>query len=257
MTNEWNEWFKFCEYVKHGNRFILNEEWNKYIAKILLIVKKNIAALKKDDFLYRARIGHDNIFVKVDKGIEWEDVAPLSKEKIGAPPFDKSTAGRINPKGIACLYLSRDPDTAMAEVRPWLNEHISIGIFKLKKDLKLINVSEAENISTIIVAHREKKELSPEDKENIVRSHLNWAFSTPISRSDEVLDYLPTQYLAETFKKIGYDGIEYASSLTEGGKNIAIFNPDDAEPMEGYLVRINKIKYEPKKHGDRVIYKKD
>ncbi|MGA6950656.1 MAG: RES family NAD+ phosphorylase, partial [Candidatus Sulfotelmatobacter sp.] len=54
------------------------------------------------------------------------------------PQPDKATEGRVNPKGIPCLYGARDVDTAIAEIRPWNGEMVSIAVFKVLKGLKLV-----------------------------------------------------------------------------------------------------------------------
>lgn len=38
--------------------------------------------------------------------------------------------GRLNTKGIAHSYLAYEEEAALAEVRPWLNQEISLAKFK-------------------------------------------------------------------------------------------------------------------------------
>lgn len=42
------------------------------------------------------------------------------------PRRNIASEGRANPKGLPCLYLATDKETAMSEVRPWINSTISI-----------------------------------------------------------------------------------------------------------------------------------
>ena len=40
-------------------------------------------------------------------------------------------------------------------------------------------------------------------------------------------DYLPTQYLCEYIRELGFDGIRFASSLNQNGKIIVLFDAND------------------------------
>jgi hypothetical protein len=72
---------------------------------------------------------------------------------------------------------------------------------------------------------------------------LEQELSKPNRRNDSELDYLPTQYLSEFIKSIGYDGVEYQSSLYAEGYNLAIFNTDKFECINVEVREISKIKF--------------
>jgi hypothetical protein len=55
------------------------------------------------------------------------------------PPNNMAREGRVNPKGIPCLYLADERNTAMAETRPWLGSYISLGEFKTVRGLRVID----------------------------------------------------------------------------------------------------------------------
>ena len=95
----------------------------------------------------------------------------------------------------------------------------------LVKDLNLIDCSAPEigNLAFL------RKDLGQEEIEKVVWSRINSAFSEPVERSDESLDYVPTQIIAETFKLNGFDGIAYKSSYGENGINVALFDPAAAD----------------------------
>jgi hypothetical protein len=71
--------------------------------------------------------------------------------------------------------------------------------------------------------------LSIEDKEKAVWIDIDNAFSTPVTKSDDTADYVPTQILTEVFASEGYNAIIYKSQFGEKGYNIVLFNPDDAD----------------------------
>ena len=70
-------------------------------------------------------------------------------------------------------------------------------------------------------------------------------------KSDDVLDYLPTQYIADFVKSITkkdsgesvYQGIEFRSVMNPEGFNLAIFTPDCFEVTDIRMKRINHISY--------------
>ena len=49
--------------------------------------------------------------------------------------------GRANRKGIAFLYLASNPDTAMAEMRPWVESLVTVAAFKVARDCRVIDCS--------------------------------------------------------------------------------------------------------------------
>ena len=66
----------------------------------------------------------------------------------------------------------------------------------------------------------------------------------PMRRFDSVLDYVPTQYICDYVKHLGYDGIRYKSTLVEGGINYAIFDERKFECKKVKVVHIGNIQYE-------------
>ncbi|MDR1135556.1 MAG: hypothetical protein LBL49_05200 [Clostridiales Family XIII bacterium] len=92
-------WDDFSEALKHYNRFhnhLFNPE---ILASFLTYAVKNY---KPGTVFYRARRADD------------KDGLPL--DKMGAPPSDKSTAGRINPVGISVLYLASNAEEEYAAI---------------------------------------------------------------------------------------------------------------------------------------------
>jgi hypothetical protein len=54
------------------------------------------------------------------------------------PRPNQASEGRVNPKGIPCLYGATSPNTAVAEVRPWKGELVSVGKFTLCRSVEII-----------------------------------------------------------------------------------------------------------------------
>jgi hypothetical protein len=120
---------------------------------------------------------------------------------------------------------------------------VSVAQFIVLRDLKVVNCSAEGGPRTRSFL---KKEPDPGKGEEGVWKDINWAFSEPVTRSDDVAEYAPTQVLAEAFRNAGYDGVAYGSRLGTG-KTIAIFDLDAAElaSCEGYQVKSIKVEFSP------------
>ena len=81
---------------------------------------------------------------------------------------------------------------------------------------------------------------------------LGLELSRPVKISYNELDYLPTQYLCELIKSIGYDGLIYNSFLGDG-YNILIYNDDKLKCVETWTVEITNIKHEYQKVDHRLL----
>jgi hypothetical protein len=153
------------------------------------------------------------------------------------PLRDRAREGRVNPKGIPCLYLSTDRETAVAEVRPSKGQFVSLGYFEVLKDCKLANFSVQVNRHIIY------SDSPREDKiDGIVLGDVTNAFSRPVEIDDTTAEYAPTQVIAEYMRKAGYDGIYYRSELGPA-MNIALFDLDAAKLKACDLYMIDDLKY--------------
>ena len=86
------------------------------------------------------------------------------------------------------------------------------------------------------------KEPSPKERQQAVWADIDNAFSRPITPTDDVADYVPTQILSERFKSKGFDGIGYRSSLGDG-YNIALFDIRSAEIINCFLYKVDRIEF--------------
>lgn len=118
--------------TKRENRYIHDAEVRTFLEAILVTSKSRERSFAKDKFLWRAQLGNDWSPI-IQNGEEVaEEPAPFSAERM-KPLLYKATEGKANPKGIPCLYLATDKETAMSEVRPWIGSYISVGQFKVMK----------------------------------------------------------------------------------------------------------------------------
>lgn len=225
LTRE-STWEKFTSSIKSINRFHSNHI-NLDLLKTFFespIMQKLIA--KGDTEFYRARISDEN---------------GLKKSEMGPPPMGLITAGRANSQGIQCLYLSNDEITTIHEIRARDFDYISIGRFKAKQDLQIVDLSNLDKISpfSMDVFSTEWFSINMSILKKISRE-----IAKPLRRQDSDLDYLPSQYIADYIKSLGYDGICYRSTLNKKGVNYAIFDSKKFECIEADLIHINSVKYE-------------
>ncbi len=73
-----------------------------------------------------------------------------------------------------------------------------------------------------------KEPASTAEQASAIWGDIAYAFAKPLTRDDDLTEYLATQAIAEEFRKRGYDGVVYQSALGEG-KCVALFDLDVAE----------------------------
>jgi hypothetical protein len=232
-----NAFFDFSRSVRREFRYARTNEQADFLRAVEETSSNRIVTLKKGARLFRAQLGH-----------AWreEEIAPGEYEKFPCafpvdrmkPVADKVGDGRVNAKGILCLYLATNEVTAALESRPLIGSYISMGLFTLNRDARIVDCS--SKLVGMFNRLRET-EWTAEEIEKQVWTDINMAFSEPTDRADGAIDYVPTQILAETLKRQGYDGIGYKSSFGEEGFNVALFDIADADLRKCGLSRVRDV----------------
>ena len=163
------------------------------------LLRSNVALIKGELF-YRARI--------VPAGRLY-----LTKKDMGCPPADRATPGRANPIGIPYLYLCKLPETTLYETRAVYLDKVSIGTFKLVRNLNILDL----------------------------RQQISKDLSKPLRRYDTDLEYVPTQSICEYCKMKDIDGIIFRSSLHKDGLNLVLFDENNAECIKVKMVEVTKV----------------
>ena len=146
---------------------------------------------------------------------------------------------RANYRYIPYLYCANHPYTALVEVRPRIGSEVSVATINVNEELKLLDF-------TLHVIPE-----GMDDAKKLLFSDLSYLFSKPMAFDDDTLDYIPTQYIAEYAKHLGYDGIVFESSLTPELKsqdiivhpeldryNLVIFNYQKCCPIKSNVVKV-------------------
>lgn len=221
VHNVWNE---FKEEIKFVNRYHIQNTIDLKKLETFFLHESFYINIKKGRFFFRCRVS---------------DKSGFPCEKMGNPPIELASSGRANPKGISYLYVADSLETSMYETRASLFDYVTVGEFKLLEDIKILNLrnpkddpiywSEIEEIENYLIYIPFIQTLQKE-------------LSLPIRKRDQLLDYIPTQYISEFIKSLGFDGVEYQSSLNSEGYNIAIFKPEKLVCFKTNVYEIKDIK---------------
>ena len=246
----WQSYANFAYKTIRESRYIHDEEIIEFLSTLWKTSSKRIDEIEKDSSLWRAQRGCDYRPYYDNGEHVFDKEVPYSEMRMKPLP-DRASEGRANPKGIPYLYLATKKDTAMAEVRPWVDSKVTLAIFKIVRDLKVINFSNETKAK--IIFHL--TEPSPGIREEAVWARIDNAFSRPVSQTDHTADYIPTQIITEFFKVKGVDGLAYRSNLGEG-LNIVLFNLSDAEFERAKVYSVDNIKFKFGEASPVILLKK-
>ena len=230
-------YWNFARTVRSQRRWIFEGKTAEFLFSVRKASHSREYLLKSETKLWRCQRGSR---VEPDtQGIERE--CPKSPEEMVPNSKFVKSGGRANPPGFAYLYLATEPQTAMAEMRPWVGESLSMALFETKKDLRLVQCQQdSEDPLKRICLGGQK--LSPTEVDLYVWSDISDAFARPVNREEAESGYVPTQILAEAFKAEGFDGVVYKSRLAKG-LNIVLFNTEVAKPLRYFLYALRSVSY--------------
>lgn len=219
------QWEAFASEIKEKNRFFISQTLDLELLESTLTRFAKTYPIGTE--FYRARISD----------------GPLSAESLGKPPKNKTSPGRANPIGIPYLYISDQEETTLYETRVSLHESISVGRFVLRAPLNVISLKNIANYGPFEIQDRgfEIEEFM------LVRPYLlrlEEELSKPVRKQDVNLDYLPTQYLCEFIKSLGFDAVEYRSAMADGGYNLAVFDDKNLECISTKHYQVKGLKYD-------------
>lgn len=252
----WDSYTKFAQRVRHERRYVFSTEVKAFLDTVLATIRERDVRIPQGAILYRAQ-----------RGILWqsetdEDGVETGERPVGygrarmKPRPTRSTEGRANAAGISVLYLGTTEQTAISETRPWVGADVSVAQFKMRRELKAIDLSKGHgkiSLSELTWAQLlGDEEADATTKEKAVWIEIDNAFSRPVTLSDDAGDYVPTQILAELFRDAGYDAVIYKSQFGENGYNVALFDLDDADPINCAPYEVTKIEVSFREHeGNR------
>lgn len=232
----WESYSEFVSTVTRRTRYFFDDEVKEFLEGVLATCEHRRDTTTLGTAYWRAQLGH--AWGKAAQPYEHLDTqVPFPPERM-IPLPNVVCEGRVNPKGISCLYLASDEETSISEVRPWVGKYVSTARFQTTKTLTLINCSKAHADDYVIYFD----EPEPFEREQAVWRDIDRAFSQPVNPDDSTAGYVPTQILAEFFRMNGFDGIIYKSCLGPGS-NIALFDVTSARLVDRSLHSIDGVKF--------------
>lgn len=221
-----SSWEKFMSSIKNINRFHSNHINFELLNEFFCGPQMQRTIQKDSDSLFRARIADEN---------------GIKKEEMGPPPAKLATAGRANSAGISCLYLANDVVTTFHEIRARDLDYISVASFRLNKDLKIVDLSNLDNISPFSQGSFDYEWFAINMS---ILKKISIEIAKPLRRQDSELDYLPAQYISDFVKSLGFDGICYKSTLNKDGLNYAFFDYKKFKCVDIRLYHVKALSYE-------------
>lgn len=194
------------------NHFLLDEQTKALISPSLSDLEDK---LSKGTILFRSRLGFEN---RATPLMGWGDerhYRPYSGASISAPPPYLVSAGRMNRGGISFLYLATNPDTAIAEIRPYPGHFCSVGSFEAQRELRVANLS-AIDVCDYSSSDQRLDEF-------LLLKSIDDLFSIPVT-PERHSEYHFSQLFADAFRHLGFDAVCYRSSVSEE-VNYVVFDP--------------------------------
>jgi hypothetical protein len=221
----------FSHEVASKRRYVRSTQSEGFLRAVASTCKNRLWTIPNGLAFWRAQLGH-----------AWAEIESLPMKRPTAYPadrmkplVDRAREGRVNAKGIPCLYLATTKDTAMSEVRPWVGALVSVAKFEATRQLIVVNCSELRGryLELALFDRPTLGRVHPENIDKVVWAAIDDAFSEPVTPTDEVADYAATQIIAELFRSLGFDGVAYKSAFGEDGFNVALFDLGSANQIGG------------------------
>lgn len=231
-----NAYSDFANLIRGERRWIMDTKGDRFLSAVRRTADDRVREISLGHRFFRAQRGTD--LELRDDGGEWEH--PLQERRMIPDVKYIKEGGRANPPGFAYLYLATDEQTALAEMRPWIGESLTLALFETIRPTRLVICgTRPEDLLRRYCGNRH----SAKEIEGYVWNDIGQAFAQPANRDDQQSSYIPTQILAEVFKAAGFDGIAYQSGLG-GGANIVLFDPKAAKPVRRFAYTLKRVRYD-------------
>jgi len=191
-------WRKFETTLKTEARY-----FNRYAEAVLKSIFDGIDSFRTGfGRSIVAEAGPGTSFTKLHRARVFQSEAKLREamklpdQEVGPLPAVKAIAGRMNTAGISVFYGATEPSVALAEVRPPVGSKTLVACFEITRPLKLLDLVAMTDISDepgslFDDAHRHRL------KQAQFLRGLSSRLSKPVMPDDQILDYLPTQAIAD------------------------------------------------------------
>lgn len=234
---------EFSHSVRYRYRYARTTDVETFLSALIETAEARSKSIPSPSIFWRAQLGTAKAERKIEDPeltVLFEEDIPLAADRM-VPLRNAAHEGRVNPKGIPCLYLATDKETAMSEIRPWLGAKLSVATFRTERVLRIVDCSVHHNSNPFLDLRLDNP--SPEQVTDSVWTQVDQAFSEPINDDLATASYSPTQVIAEAFRQSGFDGVVYKSKLGPGF-NLALFDLDCAKPVARKLFKVTGVTFQ-------------
>lgn len=221
--NAINEFYDIFE-GKKSITALIDNKFNKWLLEYISKLKENSKATNKIT-IYRSRIIREEDIGNQSNGIKQETYSGYDYENSKEPPFGCSSNGRCNSANISYFYAADTEYTSLVEVKANILDFISLAKFKVVKPIMLADLT-------------------------LIKGQEHYVFEKALVDifrfiATDTKDYKISQYVADLFRKYGFDGIKYGSSLSSG-HNYTIFNctNENIQFCESRIVQLCQATYD-------------
>jgi hypothetical protein len=193
----WAEWRAFERSLKTETRF-----FSRSASDLLARVFDGIDKMQtRDGRPLIVDAGPDTRFSTVFRARVFQSPEKLENalarldEQLGSPPSEHALAGRMNAHGISVFYGANDPLVALAEVRPPVGSKVVVAKFHIVRPIGLLDLTALSSVTTsgsifdpTFIGHLERM---------MFLRNLSFQIANPVMPEREMLEYLPTQAIAD------------------------------------------------------------
>ena len=219
-------WDEFSRVVKHGRRYFFDD--HRPSDSQLLTPARLIDTIV--DFAER-----QELFVELTPEVplfrartHCTGSSCTDPQNLGPPPPEKAKQNRMSPAGIAMLYVSDEPQTALAEIDADCEE-VSVGCFRVTRPALILDLTNIPPIPSLFAYTSDT--IESDSREVLAFLHsVKEEISRRVSQDGLVhLKYVPTQIITEYLKCLPpidgrvIEGIKYPSSVSQGHWSAVLF----------------------------------
>ncbi|ARN78237.1 hypothetical protein BST97_09670 [Nonlabens spongiae] len=230
-----NRWQFFCKTVKHQTRYLFHHKSNNQKLHLENTnpseTLQDIEQFIKSKKLYKT-LPAGVIILRGQQHHASKKAECQEASRLVSPPIEFArNANRFSPSGISMFYGAFDFETVIKEIYKQyvddLENRITIGKFKLKRDVRLIDLTSIPEIPSAF----EHSKLNSSYYDTVFLHQFTRSISEPIDENLSYdIEYVPTQIITEYFKhqlndslKKPIEGILYPSAAKSGGTSLVLF----------------------------------
>lgn len=231
--DSWRSFWDFRLEITSSSRFMRSPASQRFLDTVAAECHERATSIPAGRNFYRAQVAHRD---ELDDESGETFPGPAARTRM-LPLRDRAREGRVNPKGIPCLYMAADEHTAIAESRPWIGSLVSVGLFQTKRELRIVDCTDGADRHPFYL----EGEPEPAKRSEAVWCYIARAFREPVTRDDDRAEYAATQSIADVFRTQKFDGLAYRSSFGTDRYNIALFDINAADLVMCRLYEIRDV----------------